>query len=192
MKIFDENSIITFKGQTCKKPCGINMIIRLNHDSIAHQSRSYLKSNYGKMLKFGEMELLNLASRGLFEIMNELDIRSVSKHYNSFYQIKEMQNSGEIREEPANNLRFFNILRTMGFDFNLRKQKSVDEMNPEFAKLQNLILTDNKINLFEDSKGKGFEEDKIEDRVGNSKLNDKNDDNNHSSFNSNFEEGDEH
>lgn len=164
MKTFSENSIITFRGQTCVKPCGINMMIRLNHDSIAHQSRSYLKSNYGKMLKFGEMELLNLASRGLFDIMNELDIRSVSKHYNSFYQIKEMQDSGEIREEPANNLRFFNILRTMGFDFNLRKQKSVDEINPEFAKLQNLILTDSKINLFKDSKGKGLDEDRNEDR----------------------------
>lgn len=147
MKKFSEKSVISFKGKKTIKPCGINMIIRLNHDAVAQQSRSYLKSNYGKMLKFGEMELLNLAARGLYDIMNELDIRSVSKHYSSFEQIKEMQKTGFMKMEPSNNLRFFNILKTIGFDFNLRKPIADEDINPAFAKLQTL-LTDGKIDLF--------------------------------------------
>lgn len=149
MKDFSNKSIVCFNGVEVVKPCGINMMIRLNHDAVAQQSRSYLKSNYGKMLKFGEMELLNLAARGLFDVMNELDIRSVSKHYNSFGQIKEMQKTGKMKYEPSNNLRFFNILQTIGFDFNLRKLKSNNENNKEFEKIQT-VLTDKMINLFDD------------------------------------------
>lgn len=148
MKEFSEKSIITFNGKETIKPCGINMIIRLNHDAITQQSRSYIKSNYSKMLKFGEMELLNLAARGLYDIMNELDIRSVSKHYNSFNQIKEMQKNHNINYEASNNLRFFNILKTIGFDFNLRNPvEELKNIDDDFSKLQSL-LTDNQINLF--------------------------------------------
>lgn len=152
MKIFSENSVISFNGTKTIKPCGINMIIRLNHNAVAQQSRSYLKSNYGKMLKFGEMELLNLAARGLYDIMNELDIRSVSKHYSSFAQIREMQKTGAMKREPSNNLRFFNILKTIGFDFNIRQPIAMDAINPELAKLQ-MLLTDSPVDLFKERKG---------------------------------------
>ena len=151
MKEFSEKSVVKFNGKETVNPCGINMILRLNHDAVGQQSRSYIKSNYGKMLKLGEMELLNLAARSLYDIMNELDIRSVSKHYSSFSQIKKMQKTGEIKNEPSNNLIFFNILKTIGFDFNLRKPIDYESISPEFAKLQSL-LTDEHINLFEKKK----------------------------------------
>lgn len=148
MKDFSEKSIICWHGEETIKPCGINMMIRLDHNAVSKQSHSYIKTNYARMLKFGEMELLNLASRGLNDIINEIDIRSVSKHYNSFDQIKQMQKTGYIKPELANNLRFFNLLKTIGFDFNLREPISIDDINPEFLKAQSL-LTDNEVNLFE-------------------------------------------
>ena len=149
MNDFSKKSVISWHGKDTIRPCGINMMIRLDHNAVAKQSKSYIKSNYAKMLKFGEMELLNLAGRNLFDILNEIDIRSISKHYNSFYQIKNIQKTGKIKKEPANNLRFFNILKTIGFDFNLRNPIDYENINPELIKLQNL-LTDNQVNLFDE------------------------------------------
>lgn len=148
MKAFSEQSVVVFEGQETIKPCGINSILRLDHDAVGKQSHSYVKSNYARMLKFGEMELLNLASRGLFSIMNEIDVRSISKHHNSIQQIRDMQKTGTIHSEPANSLRFFNLLRTAGFDFNLRTV-SAEALSPQWADKQNL-LTDDTIELFGD------------------------------------------
>jgi hypothetical protein len=147
MDEFAAKSVVVWHDHETIKPCGINMMIRLNHDAVSKISKSYLKTNYGKMLKLGEMELLNLASRGLYSIIDELDIRSVNKHYNSFSQIKEMQEVRTLPVEQANNLRFFNMLRTVGFDFNLRTPVNERDINPEFAKLQSM-LTDQNVDLF--------------------------------------------
>lgn len=144
MKKFSEKSIVVWNGKESIKPIGVNAFIRLDHNAVSKQSHSYLRTNYGRMLKFGEMELLNLASRGLYEIMNEIDIRSVSKHQNPFAQIREMQSTGHIDHEPANNLRFFNILYTIGFDFNLRNMgefRSGDEFD-------RFMISDSQVDLF--------------------------------------------
>lgn len=146
MKEFSDKSVVYFDGESSIKPIGINAILRLDHDACGKQSHSYIKSNYARMLKFGEMELLNLASRGLFNIMNEIDVRSISKHHNSLAQIQTMQRNGTIVPEAANSLRFFNILRTIGFEFNLRTMNA-DNMMAEFVRLQK-ILTDDQIDLF--------------------------------------------
>lgn len=127
MKEFSERSIVYMNDSNGNpidpegviKPIGINVILRLDHDSVGKQSLSYVKSNYARMLKFGEMELLNLAARSLWNIMNEIDIRSICKHHNAFEQIFNMQKTGECCNEPANALRFFNTLRCIGFDFNI-------------------------------------------------------------------------
>lgn len=157
MQDFADKAIVVWHGKETKRPCGINMMIRLDHNAVSKQSRSYLKTNYARMLKIGEMELLNLASRNLFNIMNEIDIRSISKHHNSFSQIKEMQKTGYLKPEVSNNLRFFNILKTIGFDFNLRKPLNYEEINPAFAKL-NSMLTDGEITLFDDEDDNNGEE----------------------------------
>lgn len=149
MREFSEKSVVWWHGKSSIKPIGINSILRLDHDSVGKQSHSYVKSNYARMLKFGEMELLNLASRGLYSIMNEIDVRSISKHHNSLQQIRDMQRSGAICSEPANNLRFFNLMRTVGFDFNLRNAPSAQPANPQWAALQKL-LTDDKLDLHDD------------------------------------------
>ena len=146
MKEFSEKSLVYFNGEVTRKPIGINMILRLDHDACGKQTLSYIKSNYGRLLKFGEMELLNLASRGLFKIMNELDIRSITKHHNALGQIQEMQKTGKMRYEPANSLRFFNILKTIGFDFNLNSHID-DDIDSSLTMLQK-TLTDNQIDLF--------------------------------------------
>lgn len=151
MRDFSKKSVVYMPGEVDQsgnlvgsvKPIGINLMLRLDHDAVGKQSLSYVKSNYARMLKFGEMELLNLAARGLVEITNELDVRSVSKHRDSFQQIKEMQVSGEVPMEPANALRFFNTLHCIGFDFN------VADMNMQrgnwSAKLG--VVDDDEINL---------------------------------------------
>lgn len=148
MKQFAKESVVLFGETSTVKPIGINVILRLDHDAVGKQSHSYVKSNYARMLKFGEMELLNLAARGLWNIMNEIDLRSISKHHNALAQIREMQKTGKITAEPANNLRFFNILRTCGFEFNLRTPVEMSENLGGWAdKLR--ILTDAQIDLFE-------------------------------------------
>lgn len=147
VKTFSEKSIICWNGEETIKPCGINIMIRLDHDAVTKQSHSYIKSNYARMLKFGEMELLNLASRGFYDILNEIDIRSVSKHYNSYEEIKKMQETGYCNNETANNLRFFNILKDIGFNFNLRQIIEDEDIDSNFEKLREL-LTDTQIELF--------------------------------------------
>ena len=125
MKEYSEKSVISFNSPylgkiTTIKPCGINSILRLNHNAVGKQSFSYLKSNYGKMLKLEEMLILNFAARNLTGIINELDIRSINKHYDSLNKIYEMQKTGYMSDnEPANNLKFFNILNTIGFNFTI-------------------------------------------------------------------------
>lgn len=146
MKEFSKQSVVFFGEESSVKPLGINAIIRLDHDAVGKQSHSYIKSNYARMLKFGEMELLNLAARGLFNIMNEIDVRSISKHHNALAQIRKMQRTGQIEPEQANALRFFNILRAIGFDFNLRNQYNM-HINNEWDVFQRL-LTDEHIDLF--------------------------------------------
>ena len=147
LKQFSEQSVVLFGETSTIKPIGINVILRLNHDAVGKQSHSYVKSNYARMLKFGEMELLNLAARGLWNIINEIDVRSVSKHHNSLNQIRQMQKTGEIRFEPSNNLRFFNILRTCGFEFNLREPLTQTEDASIWSDALKL-LTDDKVELF--------------------------------------------
>ena len=146
MAEFSKKSVVLFGGKSSVKPVGINVILRLDHDACGKQSHSYIKSNYARMLKFGEMELLNLASRGLFNVMNEIDVRSISKHHDSLAQIQEMQRTGMINPEPANSLRFFNILKTIGFEFNIGTGMS-GNIRHELVQLQRM-LTDEQIDLF--------------------------------------------
>ncbi len=144
MQDYGNRSVIYWHGSETIKPCGINMMIRLDHNATGKQSFSTIRTNYARMLKIGEMELLNLASRGLYDIINEIDIRSISKHHNAIGQIKRMQKTGEIERETANNMRFFNILKTIGYDFNLRNGENLHFDDLYFF---NSILSDQTINL---------------------------------------------
>lgn len=162
MKEYSEKSVVTFNSRyfgksTTIKPCGINNILRLDHNTVSKQSFSYLKSNYGKMLKLEEMLILNFAARNLKSIINELDIRSVNKHFDSLDQIYEMQKTGYMScNEPANNLKFFNILNTIGFDF-IIKSNGKDIYNDKVVFTSN---SEKEANLYLESI---IDEDKIEE-----------------------------
>lgn len=154
IKYFCEHSVVCLKDpytgeiRESIKPCGVNMILRLDQDATSKQSFSYLQTNYGRMLKFEEMAILNLAARGMYGILNETDIRSCSKHYNAFEEINLMQRRGDIELETADNTRFFNILKIIGYDFNLNHYQTKILNNSEmFNKIQELI-DNNEINLF--------------------------------------------
>lgn len=135
MQEYSNKSVISWNGNETIKPCGINMMIRLDHNACSKQVFAELKTNYSRLLKCEEMLILNLISRGLYDISNELDIRSIAKHHNAIAQIKNMQKTGAINNEPANNLKFFNILRAIGFDFNLRNP------DPDSLKIPDEFIT---------------------------------------------------
>ena len=151
IKEFNEKSLVELNGVVTNKPCGINMMIRLHHDAVTKVSLSYLKSNSGKSLKFGEMELLNLAARGKTAIINELDVRSGTKHIGAFTKIYEMQTTGELDVEPANNMRFFSYFRSLGLDFKIDDEYVNASVIPNHSldEAYNLV-SDDAVDLFKD------------------------------------------
>lgn len=152
IKEFNEKSLVELNGVVTNKPCGINMMIRLHHDAVTKVSLSYLKSNSGKSLKFGEMEILNLAARGKTSIINELDVRSGTKHIGAYTKIHEMQTTGELDIEPANNMRFFSYFRSLGVDFNINGKTVNASVIPNHSldEAYNLV-SDDAIDLFEEN-----------------------------------------
>lgn len=159
---YGKNSVVRWNGNTTVKPCGINSILRLNHDAVTKQSFSEISENPGYMLKFGEMENLNLAARGLYGIMNELDVRSIIKNSQSYDIIKAWQENARKEIENAskesfgsNNFKFFDILNNMGFEF-LFDGKTLQEnylkdvkFNGEFCE-SNAFLKRDKIDLWKE------------------------------------------
>ena len=151
IKEFNEKSLVELNGVVTNKPCGINMMIRLHHDAVTKVSLSYLKSNSGKSLKLGEMEILNLAARGKTAIINELDVRSGTKHIGSFTKIYDMQTTGELEIEAANNMRFFSYFRSLGLDFQIDGKSINAATIPDHSmdEVYNLV-SDDEIDLFKD------------------------------------------
>lgn len=143
---YGRRSVIRWHGSETIKPCGINTFLRLDHNAVSKQSFSDVRTNYGRMLKLGEMELLNLAARGLYGILREMDVRSISKHSGSISAIKAMQETGEANVGQADNLRFLNVIRVMGFDTNLRAPSLYSEDDSRNCRS---IISDQLINLFE-------------------------------------------
>ena len=158
IKKFDEGSVFQFMGEEFSAPCGINHIIRLDHDSADKQSFSYLKTNYNFNLRFGEMELLNLASRGAYSILNELDIRSLNKHTDSYTKVANLQRTGIAPHEPMNSPHFKNFMRYLGWDFNDFAPITNEDVDERWNELIDLISND-ELDIF-DEYAKSVEEDK--------------------------------
>ncbi len=116
---FSSKSVVEWHGAECIKPCGINAFIRLDHDSVTKQSFSTIRKNYSSNLKLGEMELLNLAARGFYNILSELDIRSLNKHKNSIKDIENMQKYGELRLKPSTANDFLSISKNLGVEISI-------------------------------------------------------------------------
>ena len=152
MQEYGAKSVVSFKGTRTIKPVGINKFIRLDHNAVSKQSHSDLKSNYGKMLKFGEMELLALGALGCSSIINELDIRSVSKHADAFAHIKHMQRTNQDVSEVANNLRYFNVMRSLGIEIGIKgihQQIELDDISRTIMSQMGFVNEDT-VDPFED------------------------------------------
>lgn len=139
IKEYDKKSIIQFDGKEFKAPCGINHFIRLDHDACSKQSFSYIKTNYNYNLNMAEMELLNLASRGYYNILNELDQRSLSKHKNWYYKIKKLQEDGFIRDERLNLSQLQDYFRALGWNFRVGDTLTQEEVSTEWHELVELV-----------------------------------------------------
>lgn len=151
---YGKESLITFQGKTIVKPTGINMFIRLAHDSVTKQSFSDLKSNSGRMLKFGEMELLNLASQDLKSVINEFDLRAVSKHADAIAKIKKLQENRIDQYSMSDNLKYFNLMRTLGIKFDLdQKDIELSEESLDFLSGSGYVNDNNVDDIFKENSG---------------------------------------
>lgn len=145
---FDKNSVFEFFGKEFHAPCGINHMIRLDHDATTKQSYAYIKSNYNYNLRIAEMELLNLAARGCYDILNELDVRSLNKHAGSYNKIVNMQKNGAIADEPMNTQYFKDFMKYLGWEFNDFAPMDKDDIDERWNGLID-ILSNEEINLFD-------------------------------------------
>lgn len=129
MKEFSNKSVLEYKGEKITKPIGIIDIIRLYHHASTHASKSWIKSNYNKMLKFGEMEKLNLMANECTDILKELSIRSTHKHAGAYKMIMDMERNRELPKEPKLSLKFARMLKSIGYDIYIGGQPLVETDN---------------------------------------------------------------
>lgn len=116
IKEYSEKSIVEYKGVQRCIPVGLIDIIRLNHHASTHLSESSVHNfNFNKMLKFGEMERLNLYSLGLHKTLEELSIRSMHKYFGSYQLVNDMENTGKLPVDKEYSLKFVEILKSMGY-----------------------------------------------------------------------------
>ena len=114
---FSKNSVVEFQGTKLTIPLGIIDIIRLNHNASIHVSESSTYNiNFNKMLKLGEMEKFNLVASDSKNILKELSIRSVHKYLGAMNLINQMEYDRKLPENTTLNLRFAQILKSIGYD----------------------------------------------------------------------------
>ena len=147
IKEFDKNSVFVMQGKEFKAPCGINNFLRLDHDACSKQSFAYVKSNPEFNLHIAEMELLNLSSRGKYNILNEVDIRSLNKHTNSFSKIKKMQTQGTCENERMNMPDLKNYMKYLGWDISFGDLPTSDEIDARWSDLFE-IVNNKEIDIF--------------------------------------------
>ena len=151
IKEFCDNSIIEFEGEELIKPCGIIDMIRLYHNATTKVSHSFVKSNDKKLLKFAEMEKLNLAATDSNNILKELSIRSTNKYNNSYSLIKDIMEDKKLPKNAKTSLNFARIVRCMGYDILVDGKsmcESDDTQLSHFGELINDVVDDNLIDLF--------------------------------------------
>ena len=137
MKEYAENSIVEYKGKKQVIPVGYNYIMRLYHHAATHISESSAESPYGRALKFGEMEKLNLVANDCPNTLKELGIRSVVKYIGSHRQIAEMEENRKLPEKTRLSLDFIEVVKSMGYNISI-EHNTVDYDNLDDKDLQNL------------------------------------------------------
>lgn len=131
MKEYAKNSVLEYKGQKQTVPVGLNYIMRLYHHAATHISESSADSAYGRTLKFGEMEKMNLVANDCPNILKELGIRSVTKYIGSHRMIADMQETRELPENTRLSLNFIEVVKSMGYSISIENNvvdyKGLDE-----------------------------------------------------------------
>lgn len=144
---YDKASVFEFDGKEFSAPCGINNFLRLDHDATSKQSFAYIKSNTNFNLHLAEMELLNLAARGFYNILNETDVRSLNKHEKAYDLIKKVQQTGQLRYESANGRELFDYMKYLGWDLKISGVIQPDEIDSRWDSLMNALNND-EIDIF--------------------------------------------
>ena len=126
MKVYSENSLVTFNGQSNIIPVGINYIMRLYHHAATHISCSSADFAYKKTLKLGEMEKLNLVANECPNILKELGIRSISKYIGSHKHIANMQATRHLPENTQMSLQFIELVKSMGYEIIIEDESDKD------------------------------------------------------------------
>lgn len=156
---FDANSQFIFVDKKFSAPCGINHFIRLDHDATTKQSFAYIKSNYNYNLHVAEMELLNLAARGYYNILNELDIRALNKHSNSIKRIRLMQKNGVLEDEVTNSPFLHDYMRYLGWDIHISNNLTNEEIDERWIELLEMFNTDEDLEIVDNEEINIFSEE---------------------------------
>lgn len=135
---FSKNSLIEFKGKQSIKPIGIINIIRLYHHASIHISEAKY-DDMSTALKLGEMEKLNLLSQELSSTLKELSIRSMNKYKYSYRLTKELQDTEKLPDELFLNLRFIQLLKSIGYNIKLNSKNII---NSDFHEVEEISEKD--------------------------------------------------
>ena len=137
---FSNNSLIEFKGKQSIKPIGIINIIRLYHHASIHISEAKY-TDISSALKLGEMEKLNLLSQELSNTLKELSIRSMTKYKYSYKYTKDMQNTKKLPDNLILNLRFVQLLKSIGYNIKLDNKNLINSDLHELEQLEDQDIT---------------------------------------------------
>lgn len=142
IKEFSEKSIVEFGGERTIKPCGIIDMIRLYHHATTKVSLSYIRNNSRKMLNLGNMEKMNLAATGKYDILKELAIRSTRKFESSYWHVYNMMKTREIPENLQISSNFARILKSVGLVLEVEGNTLVESDSPEMYKEYEQIISE--------------------------------------------------
>ena len=137
MKEYAKNSVVMYKGKKQTIPVGLNYIMRLYHHASTHISESSAESAYGRALKFGEMEKINLVANDCPNALKELGIRSVVKYIGSHRMIAEMENTRKLPEKTRLSLNFIEVVKSMGYNISIEHNQQ-DYSNLDERDMQHL------------------------------------------------------
>jgi hypothetical protein len=126
-----------YKGKKQTIPVGLNYIMRLYHHASTHISESSAESAYGRALKFGEMEKINLVANDCPNALKELGIRSVVKYIGSHRMIAEMENTRKLPEKTRLSLNFIEVVKSMGYNISIEHNQQ-DYSNLDERDMQHL------------------------------------------------------
>lgn len=134
---FDKKSIFRFEGKEFRAPCGIQHFLRLNHDASTKQVITTVANETESRL--GYMEFNNLVARGYADFLTEFMARCPSKNHQIAYDLKKIQETGELITEKELELERINSYMAM-LGFRQTNEIKSKLINPQFKALLDLTF----------------------------------------------------